>query len=77
MVEIKIRTMNTILLDSRSVQNINLIAEIARKMKVNVFPISRAERESIEDMQLLKRMNTARLEGLANRNKTLSKLGIN
>jgi len=68
--------MNTILLDSKSVQNINLIAEIARKMNVNVFLISKTERESLEDAQLLNRMNTARMEGLADRNETLSKLGI-
>jgi len=68
--------MNTILLDSRSVQTINLLAEIARKMKVNVFSISRAERESIEDAQLFSRMKMAQLEGLANKKETLSKLGI-
>ncbi|MDR1762361.1 MAG: hypothetical protein LBR64_00175 [Dysgonamonadaceae bacterium] len=64
------------MLESNSAQDINLIANIARKMKINVLPVSESECEDIEDLHLLSRMKVARLEGLANREETLSKLGI-
>ncbi|MDR0812333.1 MAG: hypothetical protein LBN23_08725 [Paludibacter sp.] len=67
---------NTLILDSPSFANLNLIAELAKKLNINVLSISKKEREEIEDLKLLQVMRNARLEGFADTNTVLSKLGI-
>lgn len=68
--------MNTLILDSRSSADINLIATLAKKLNIGILPISKKEREEIEDLKLLHAMQLSRLEGIADTNTVLSKLGI-
>ena len=68
--------MNTILLKGNSTADINLIAELAKKMDIDVHVLSIKEMEEIEDLKLLNIMRNAREEGLADRKQTLEKLGL-
>ncbi|MDR1653855.1 MAG: hypothetical protein LBS01_09485 [Prevotellaceae bacterium] len=69
--------MNTVVLDTQSLSNLNLIVELAKKLDINVLPISKSERERIEDLKLIDLMVDARNDGLADKSEVLSKLGIN
>jgi len=68
--------MNTVIMNTESSTDINLIIELARKLNINVLPLSKKEIEDIEDLKLLHIMGEAREEGLADRTKTLKKLGL-
>jgi len=68
--------MNTVILETKSNADLKLITTLARKMNMTVLPISRQEREEIEDMKLLHLMLDAKEEGAADTEETLSKLGI-
>jgi predicted RecB family endonuclease len=68
--------MNTVLLETKSNADLKSITALARKMNMTVLPLTRQEREEIEDMQLLHLMLDAKEEGAANTEDTLFKLGI-
>jgi predicted RecB family endonuclease len=68
--------MNTVILETDSQADLKLITALARKMNITVLPVSKQEREEIEDLKLLHLMLEAREEGMADTEKTLSKLGI-
>lgn len=63
-------------LDVRSSTDLKLIISLAKKLNINVFSITKQERESIEDLKLLNLMIEAKKEGMADKKETLSKLGI-
>ena len=68
--------MNTVLLKGNSGADIRLITKLAEKMNIDVLPLSLKEIEEIEDLKLLHIMRNAYEEGLADRTKTLEKLGL-
>jgi hypothetical protein len=68
--------MNTVILNAESGADIRLIVELARKLNIDVLQLSEKEIEEIEDLKLLHVMHVARKEGLADRAKTLEKLGL-
>ena len=68
--------MNAVVLDVRSSTDLKLIISLAKKLNINVFSITKQERESIEDLKLLNLMIEAKKEGMADKKETLSKLGI-
>jgi predicted RecB family endonuclease len=57
--------MNTVILETKSNADLKLITTLARKMNMTVLPLSRQEREEIEDMKLLHLMLEAKEEGVA------------
>jgi hypothetical protein len=68
--------MSTILLNADSGSDIKLIAELAKKMNIDVLTLSKRELEEIEELKLLHIMRDAKGEGLADREQTLNKLGL-
>jgi len=68
--------MNTVILNTKSSGDIRLIVELARKLNIDVLRLSKKEIEEIEDLKLLHVMCEAREEGIADRTKTLKKLGL-
>jgi hypothetical protein len=62
------------MLNADSGVDMKLIVELAKKLNINVMPISKKEMEEIEDLKLLQSMTAARSEGLADRGETLAKL---
>jgi hypothetical protein len=68
--------MSSVLLSGNSVTDIGHVVELARKMNINILPLSQKELEEIEDLKLLHIMREARREGLADRKQTLKKLGL-
>ncbi len=68
--------MNSVILNSPSGADLSLIVELAKKLNVGVMPLSDSEIEQIEELKLLRAMNVARAEGLADRGETLAKLGL-
>ncbi|MDR0613873.1 MAG: hypothetical protein LBG45_10495 [Dysgonamonadaceae bacterium] len=68
--------MNAVVLDIRSSTDLKLIISLAKKLNINVFSITKQERESIEDLKLLNLMVESKKEGMADKKETLSKLGI-
>ena len=59
--------MAAVVLNTKSGANMNLIVELAKKLKIDVMPLSPEEIEEIEDAKLLRRMEAALAEGLADR----------
>ncbi len=68
--------MNTYILRADSNQDIHLILELAKKLKINVMPLSEKEIEEIEDRKLLEIMLEARKEGFADTDEVLRKLAM-
>ena len=68
--------MSTVLLKGNSGADIGLIVKLAKKMDIDVLPLSLKEIEEIEDLKLLHIMRNAREEGFADRTQTLKKLGL-
>ena len=68
--------MSTVLLKGNSGADVGLIVKLAKKMNIDVLPLSLKEIEEIEDLKLLHIMRNAREEGFADRKKTLEKLGL-
>lgn len=68
--------MSTIILNAESGANIKLIAELARKLNIDVLKLSKKELEAIEDLKLLGIMQEAREEGIADRKETMGKLKL-
>ncbi|GHT72981.1 hypothetical protein FACS189456_2790 [Bacteroidia bacterium] len=68
--------MNTVVITTETSSTMDLIVALAKKLYVNVMPLSHEEVEEIEDLKLLKMMVSAKEEGLADTTETLNKLGI-
>jgi putative cell wall-binding protein len=68
--------MNTVILNTDSGADIRLIVELAQKLNIDVLSLSEKEVEEIEELKLIHIMQKAREEGLADRKKTLEKLGL-
>ncbi len=68
--------MSAVVFSANSATNMELLIALARKLYVDVMPLSRKEVEQIEDVKLLKMMENAKDEGKANRKRVLSKLDI-
>lgn len=68
--------MNTVVLNTNTAFDLRLITALARELNIDMFSISKEEQEEIEDMKLLSFMQKACKEGFADKNETLSKLGL-
>ncbi len=68
--------MGAVVLNTKSGADMRLIVALARKLKIDVMPLSPEEIEEIEDRKLLQSMLEAREEGLADRDEMLKKLGL-
>ncbi len=68
--------MGAVVLNTKSGADMRLIVALARKLKIDVIPLSPEEIEEIEDRKLLQSMLEAREEGLANRDEMLKKLDL-
>ena len=68
--------METVVLNTKTALDMNIISAIARELNIEMLTISKEEREKIEDLWLLSFMQNARKGGLADTKETLSKLGI-
>ena len=68
--------MNSVILNAASGSEMQLIIELAKRLNIEVLPLSKAEREEIEDLKLLSIMREAKDDGLADRQQTLTKLGL-
>ncbi len=68
--------MGAVVLNTKSGADMRLIVALARKLKIDVMPLSPEEIEEIEDAKLLQLMLEAREEGLADRETMRKKLGL-
>ena len=68
--------MKTVVLNANTDLDLRMITALAHELNIDIFSISQEEQEEIEDMKLLRFMQKARREGLADKKETLSKLGI-
>jgi hypothetical protein len=68
--------MDAVILHSDSGANLNLIVELAKRLKIDVTPLSPEQIEEFEDAKLLASMLEAREEGLADRETMRKKLGL-
>ena len=68
--------MNTVVLNTNTALDLRLITALARELNIEMLSISQEEQERIEDMRLLSFMQNARKEGFADKEETLSKLGL-
>ena len=68
--------MSTVILNANSGGDIKPIVELAKKLKIDVLPLSEKELGEIEDLKLLHIMREALEEGFADRTQTLNKLGL-
>ncbi len=68
--------MAAVVLNTKSGANMNLIVELAKKLKIDVMPLSPEEIEEIEDAKLLRRMEAALAEGLADREEAYKQFGL-
>lgn len=68
--------MGAVVLNTKSGADMRLIVALARKLKIDVMPLSPEEIEEIEDAKLLQSMLEAREEGLADRETMRKKLGL-
>jgi TRAP-type uncharacterized transport system substrate-binding protein len=67
--------MGAVILNTKSGANMSLIVELARKLKIDVMPLSSEEIEEIEDQKLLKRMKKSLKSGIADREEMFKLLG--
>ena len=68
--------MNTVILNADSGANIRLIVDLARKLNIDVLSLIKKEITEVEELKLPHIMREAREERLADRMKTLEKLGL-
>ena len=68
--------MNTVLLNTDSITDLELIIALAKKLGINAYPVAKKEMEEMEDLKLLRFMQEAKKEGFADTQETLKKLGI-
>jgi hypothetical protein len=68
--------MDAVILHSDSGANLNLIVELAKKLKIDVMPVSPEQIEELEDAKLLASMLEAREEGLADRETAYKQFGL-
>ncbi len=68
--------MSTVILNSKSGANMNLIVELAKKLKIDVMPVSREELEELEDQRTARRIEEGLASGIADRDEMLRELGL-